>query len=155
MFLIAQNLSDTFLFCIFLYRNEVIILQPFQNQAFRVGSENDKNDFIQKDEFRKNCFVLYFFSGKLSHYKTYDFKKLLISDAFKHVRLQNTFHWCKVHQIFTSNGWLCLLFGERHKLSERNVYTENLFLARFFQECHCIQKSCKNWIFSKNLARFS
>ena len=31
---------------------------------------------------------------------------------------------------FTSNGWLCLLFGEMHKLSERNVYTDSLFFAR-------------------------
>ena len=30
---------------------------------------------------------------------------------------------------FTSNGWLYLLFREMHKLSERDKYTENLFLA--------------------------
>ena len=34
---------------------------------------------------------------------------------------------------FSSNGWLCLLFGEMDKLSERNVYTQNLFLAKFLQ----------------------
>ena len=28
-------------------------------------------------------------------------------------------------------------------------------LARILQECHCIQESCMNWIFCRNLARFS
>ena len=36
-----------------------------------------------------------------------------------------------------------------HKLSERNVYTEKLFLAR---SCKILQKSCKNAIASKKLA---
>ena len=45
---------------------------------------------------------------------------------------------------FTSNGWLCLPFGEMHKLSERRVYTNNLFLSR----------SCKTLTKNAFLAKF-
>ena len=47
----------------------------------------------------KHCFILFFFSDKLSICKTYDFRKTFIPDAFKHVQLQNTINRCKVHQI--------------------------------------------------------
>ena len=47
----------------------------------------------------KNCFILYSCSDKLSHYKTYVVRKFLIPNAFKDVRLQNTFNRCRVHQI--------------------------------------------------------
>ena len=47
----------------------------------------------------KNCIILYFFPDKLSHYKIYDFRKFLIPDAFKHVRLKNAFNRCEGHQI--------------------------------------------------------
>ena len=39
-------------FCVFLYKNVVRIRQSIQNQPFRVGLQNDKNDSIQKDEIR-------------------------------------------------------------------------------------------------------
>ena len=51
-----------------------------------------------------------------------------------------------------SNSWLCLLFGEMHKLREYNVYTEILslarsfeILARFLQVVKILQDSCKNY----------
>ena len=83
---------------VFLYKNVKGIVQSIQNHAFRVGAENDKNDpkgqdkvTLVKDE-NENCFTLYFYSDKSSHYKTYDLRKFLNPDAFKHVRLQNTFN---------------------------------------------------------------
>ena len=45
----------------------------------------------------RNCFIFYFYSDKLSHYKTYDFRKCPIPDVFKRVWLQNTFNRCKVY----------------------------------------------------------
>ena len=54
---------------------------------------------VDKATLEKNCFTLYFYSYKLSHYKTYDFRKFLIPDAFKQIRLQNAFNKCKFHQI--------------------------------------------------------
>ena len=53
---------------------------------------------VDKATSEKNCFILYFYSDTLGHYKTY-FRKFLIPDAFKHVRLQNAFNKCKFHQI--------------------------------------------------------
>ena len=51
--------------------------------------------------------------------------------------------------------WLCLLFGEVHKLSERNMYTDNLFFARSckiltkvsckVQETQLLPSFCKKW----------
>ena len=66
----------------------------------------------------------------------------------------------KVHQVLhLMVDYACFLVKSINLL-ERNVYTENLFLARsckilsrILQECHCIQESCKNAIPSKNLAR--
>ena len=84
---------------------------------------------------------------------------------------------------FTSNGWLWMLFGEMHKLSERNVLTDNLFLARSckiftknaflsrnttlakllqemrkrcknFARCIFLQQFCKSCIDCKNFGRF-
>ena len=113
--------------------------------------------------------------------KHFFFRKFLIPDAFKYVRLQNTFNRCNVHQILPQ---LCLPFGEVHKLSERNVYIDDLFFARsckihviehkflkesckifllviehsFLQEscknlARILQEFCNNAIASKNLAR--
>ena len=47
----------------------------------------------------KNCFILCFFSDKLSYATTYVFKKFLIPYTFKDVRWQNIFNRYKVHQI--------------------------------------------------------
>ena len=42
-----------FKFCVFQYGYVKRILQSIQNHTFRAGSENDKNDLIEKDEIRK------------------------------------------------------------------------------------------------------
>ena len=39
-----------FKYDVFLHKNVVGIKQSIQNQALRIGSENDKNDLIQNDE---------------------------------------------------------------------------------------------------------
>ena len=78
-------------FFVFPYKGVVRIKESIQNQAFRVCSENDTNDLIQKDkiwQIGKEYFIFYFFSDKLSHYITYVCRKLLILDAFKRVRCQ-------------------------------------------------------------------
>ena len=105
-----------------------------------------------------NCFVLYFYSYKLNHYKTHEFKKFLIPGAFKHIRLQNTFNRCKVHQILPLMvDYVCFLvkcINYQNVMCIQKIYCLQ-DLARFLQECHCIQESCKNWIFYENLARTS
>ena len=54
VFVIALKESDTYVskFRVFFYKNVTGILQSIQNQAFRVGWENDRNDLIQKDEIK-------------------------------------------------------------------------------------------------------
>ena len=131
---------------------------------FSASVEKRTRMILSKRTTWSNCgqilFNFVFFSDKLSHYKTYDFRKFLIPDAFKHVWLQNAFNKCKFHQILplmVDYACFFLLFGEMYKLSERNVYIKNLFLARSSKilviEHSFLQKSCKNAIASKNLAR--
>ena len=89
---------------------------------------------------------MYFYSDKLSHYKTYDFRKFLIPDAYKHVRLQNTFNRCKVHQILPLTvDYACFLVK---CINYQNVMCSKIIyflqdLARFLQD------SCKNCSFCK------
>ena len=94
-----------------------------------------------------------FYSDKLSHYKTYDFRKFLIPDALKHVRLQNTFNRCKVHQIL-------LLTVDYACFSVKCINYQNVMclqivyflqdLPRLLQKCIFCKKhnSCK--IFARN-----
>ena len=85
--------------------------QSIQNQAFRIGSENDNNDLVQKDKISKlgEKIVL----DKLGHYKIYDFRSFSTSDAFKHVGLQITFNRYKVHQISPPRVDYAWFFVER------------------------------------------
>jgi len=109
------------------------------NQAFRKRQQGR-----EKVSLEKNCFILYFFSEKLSLYKTYDFRKFLISDAFKHVRLQNTFNRCKVHQILPLTvDCACFLVK---CINYQNVMCKQIIyflqdLARFLQKMHFLQDS--------------
>ena len=149
---------------VFLYQNVNGILQSIQNYPFRVGSENAMNDLIQKDEikysnFGKKYFNLYFYSDNLSHYKTYDFRKFFIRDALKHVRLQNTFNRCKIHQILTLTvDYACFMvkcINYQNVMCSRIVYFLQ-DLARFMQKLHFLQEKqllqnfCKKW---KSVAR--
>ena len=97
----------------------------------------------------RNYFVLYFYSDKLGHYKTYDFRKF--PDAFKHVRLQITFNRCKFHQILPLMvDYACFLV--------KCINCKSVMCYRKFISCKILQdfwklwKSCKNAIASKNLA---
>ena len=101
----------------------------------------------------KKCFVLYFYSDKLSYYKAYNFRKFLILDAFKHVRLQNTFNRCEVHQILSLTvEYACFLVKW---INYQNVMCLKMMyflqdLARFSKNCIFCKKhnSCK--IFARN-----
>ena len=84
----------------------------------------------------KNCFILYFYSDKLSHYKTYDFRKFLIPDAFKHVRLQNTFNRCKIRQTLPQ-------MAEYASFLVKCINYQNLMWYRKFISCKILQDSCK------------
>ena len=52
VFVIALKESDTYVskFRVLLFKNVEGMLQSIQNQAFRVCSENDRNDLIRKEE---------------------------------------------------------------------------------------------------------
>ena len=117
----------------------------------------------------KNCFISYFYSDKLSHYKTYDSRKFLIPDAFKHARLQSTFNRCKVHQILPLTvHYACFLvkwinyqnvmcmkkihflqdlarFLQIRKILQNSCkkLARRPLHPRILQECHCIQESSK------------
>ena len=88
----------------------------------------------------KNCFIWYFYSDKL----TYDFRKFLIPDALKHVRLQNTFNRYKIHQILRLTvDYACFLVK---CLNYQNVMCLKVIyflqdLARFLQKLHFLQET--------------
>ena len=122
--------------------------------------------WTRKSNFGKKCFILYFYSDKLNHYKTYDFRKFFIPDAFKHVRLQNTLNSCKVHQILPLKvDYVCFLVK---CINYPNIMCVHKFyflqnLARFLQVsflnvlARLMQESCKIFLYlQKNsvLSRF-
>ena len=85
----------------------------------------------------KDCFILYFYSDKLGHYKTYFFRKFLNTDAFKYVRLQNTLKRCKVYQILSPTvDYACFLVKCINYHNEMFLQISYLLqdLARFLQE---------------------
>ena len=180
MYFIAQNELDTFLsFSLRNCRKNVTFdSEPSVSRRFR----RRQNDVIQKDDVKwlwtKVASFLYFYSDKLSHYKANDFRKFLIPDTIKHVRLQNTFNrW--VHQIlplmvdYTNFLVKCLNYQNvmciqkiyflqdlARFLQVRKILQDSCklgksckILARILQEYHWIQESCKNAIAFKNLAR--
>ena len=92
--------------------------------------------------------MLYFFSDKSNHYKTYDFRKFLIPDVFKHVRLQNTSNRCKVYHILPLTvDCACFLvkcINYQNFMCIQMFYfmqdSRNTTLAKFLQE----MKKCCN-----------
>ena len=163
VFVIALKESDTYVpkFRVFLNKNVRGILQSIQNQDFRVGSEKRQEWFYPKGRDKeKNCFILYLYSDKLSHYKRYDFRKFLIPDASKHIRLQNTLNRCKVYQILRLTvDYACFLVK---CINYQNVMCLKIIyflqdLARLLQKLHYLQETqllqnfCKNWVI---VARF-
>ena len=80
----AQNASDSFPSfplqkC---SKNLAIDSEPSVSRRFRKRQEWSYPEGQDKVTLEKDCFILYFYSDKLSHYKTYDFRKCLLSDAF-------------------------------------------------------------------------
>ena len=80
-------------------------------------------------------------------------------DAFKYVRLQNTFNRCKVHQILPLMvDYACINYQNVMRIQKVWFLQD---LAWFLQGKKILQESCKNavasknWTFYKNLARFS
>ena len=100
-FFIAQNVSDTFLSfplqkC---SKNLAVDSESSVSRQFRRRQEwsfPKRRDRVSLD---KNCFILHFHADKINHYKTNDFEKFPILDAFKHFRWQTMFKRCKVQQI--------------------------------------------------------
>ena len=165
VFFIAQNVSDTFL--IFVFSSTKLYYAAsggFRTKHFASVQQKTRMISLERMSYKigktfdKHCFILYFYSDKLSHYKTYDLRKFLIPDAFKHIRLQNTFNSCKVHQILPLMvDYACFLvkcINYKNVMCIQKIYFLQDF-ASFLQECHCIQEFCKNWTFRKNLSRFS
>ena len=111
--------------------------EPSFSRRFRKRQKWSYPKGRDKVNLEKKCFILYFYSDKLGHYKTYDSRKYLIRDAFKHVWLQNTFDRCKVHQNIMSIQIIYFLQD----------------LARFLQKMEFLQDSrntilqnfCKKW----------
>ena len=75
-FVTSQSVSDTFLY---------FPLQKCSKRLFRRRQDRSYPTGRDKNNFGKTCFTMYFYSDKLTHYKTYDFEKFLILGAFKHV----------------------------------------------------------------------
>ena len=90
----------------------------------------------------KNVSFCISFQTNQASTKQFFFQNVVIRDAFQHVWLENAFYKCNFHQNFTANSWLCLLFGEMNKLSERNA-------LEIFFSCKVLQDSYKNCNFCK------
>ena len=106
--------------------------------------------------FGKKISFWIFFSDKSSHYKTYDFRKFLIPDLFKHVQLQNTFNGCKILQILPLMvDYACFLV--------KCINYQNLMciqkihflqdLAKFVQVKKILYDFCDTAVSYKNLTR--
>ena len=170
VFVIALKESDTYVSqCrVFLYKkwskNLTINSEPNFLRRLKKRQEWSNPNGRDKITLEKNSFI----SDKLGHYKTYDFKKFLILDAFKHVRLQNAFNKCKFHQILPlASDYACFLvkcINYQNVMCLKIIY----FLqdaARFLQKMHFLQETqllqnfCKKWksvaryIFYKNFAK--
>ena len=116
----------------------------FRSKLFASVQEWSDPTGRDKLTLEKKVFILYFYSDKLSHYKRYDFRKYLISDAFKHVRLQNTFNRCKVHQIlpltFDYAWFLVKCINYLNVMCLKIIYFFQ-DLARFLQKLHFWKKT--------------
>ena len=147
-FFIALNVSDTFLSL----RQQNCCKNLGANSKPSVSCRFRRRQVISD----KICFNLHFYSDKLSHYKTHDFRKFLIADAFKHVRLQNTFNRCKVRRILPLMvDYACFLVKcinyQNVMCIQKNYFLQDL--ARFLQVRKILQESYRNAIAAKNLAR--
>ena len=167
-----------FKFRVFRYKNVTGILQSIQNHAFRVGSEKRQQWSYargrDKVTLEKHCFILYFYSDKLSHYKTYDFKKFLLPDAFKHVRLQNAVNKCKLYQIlplrvdyacflvkcinYQNVKWLKIIYFLQEMSNcckiVAKILQDLLSNSPILQGMYFLQEFCNSCIDCKNFAKF-
>ena len=100
------------------------------------------------------------------HTDTYDFRKFFFPDAFKHVRLHNTFNGCRVHQLLPLTvDYACFLVK---CINYQNVMCIQVIyflqdLASFLQKMHLLQDSWNTTLanflqkmrnFCKTVARF-
>ena len=153
MFLLSHSINQILRFPSFVYsstvreckRNLTVDSELRVSRMFRNRREGSYLKGRVKVTMEKNCLILYFYSDKLNLYKTYDFKKFLIPDAFKYVWLQNTFNRCKVHQILHPTvDYACFLVK---CINYQNVMCSKIIhflqekqLAKFLQE---MKKCCK------------
>ena len=145
-FFIAENVSETFLTLLTQNssKNLAVDSEPSVSRRFRKRHERSYPKARDKVTLGKNCFTFYFYSDKLSHYKTYVFRKFLNPDAFKHVRLQNTFNRCKVHLIlpltFEYAYFLVKCINYQNVMCMQKIYFLQ-DLARFLWKMHSLQGS--------------
>ena len=158
-FFIAQNAWDTLLsFSLQNCKNLAVSLEPSVSRRFRRRQEWSSPKGWDNLTLVKKFFLLYFYSDKLSHYKTYDFRKFFITDVFKLFRLQYTFNRCEVHQILPLMvDYACFLVkctNYQNEMCIQKIYFLQ-DLERFLKIRKILQESCKKTIASKNLTRMS
>ena len=122
-------------------KNLTVVSDPSVSWRFRKRQELSYPKGRDKVTLDKSCFNLYF----LNHYKPCDFRKFLSPDAFKHVRLQNTFNRCKVHQILPLMvDYACFLVKcisyQSVMRMQKNYFLQDL--ARFLQVRKILQDFC-------------
>ena len=116
-------------------------------------------------------FHFLFLFRQIKPYKTSDFRKFLIPDAFKHVRLQNTFNRCKFAQtlppMVDNTCYLVKCINYQNVMSIKIIYflqdharflQKNAFLERFKKHNSCKIFARKEKVlqdFCKNFARFT
>ena len=106
---------------------------------FRVCSEDDKNDLIQKDDIRqfwKRCFILCFAHTNLATTE-HLFLENSLSLILLHMFVDKRLSLGKKFIRFTSKACLCLIFSQMPKLLERctimcvrTVSIDNLLWSR-------------------------
>ena len=141
-------------------KNPTIDSEPSVSHQFRKRQEWSYPKGQVKVILEKKLFHFVFFSAKLSHYKTYDFKKFLIPDVFKHVRIQNRLNRCEVHQLLPLMVDYACFFVKCINCQNVICIQKIYFLQDFANSCdraqflaRILQEFCKNAIASKNLAR--
>ena len=133
--------------------NLTVFWEPRFTRRFGKGQQWSHLKGRNNITLEKHCFTLYFYLDKLRYYKTYDFRKFLIPDGFKHVLLQNTFNWCKIHQILPLTvDYACFLvkcINYQNVMSLKIIYFLQ-DLARFLQKLHFLQETHLLQNFARN-----
>ena len=127
-------------------RSITVDSEPSVSRRFRKRQERSYSKGRDKVTLDRNYFILYFSSDKISHYKTYDFRKFFIPEAFKHVGLQNTFNRCEVHHILSLMvnypGFLVKCINHQNVMCPKKIHFLQNFARVMIDHCF-LQESCK------------